>query len=488
MKKFSHYILLLFFLSLAACTERVIDATQLNEKPALYPDYVDVTIPYNIAPLNFQLDDMEGVDWVDVVLKGSRSGDIHISTRRLVDFDKQEWNELVNKNKGGEIIVTLSCRKADKWYSYKPFKIYVSSDKIDHSVVYRRIQYGYEAVCEIGLYETRLDSHNDRLMIKGGCFNCHTSNRCNPKQSMWHFRSAQGRGVGATAVITGDSVMMLDTKTNETSGGFVYGYWHPAGRYIAYALTGPRCFIPLCEEPVDEFDTFADLIIYDVKTNEIIKDERFATRDFFNAPAFSPDGKTLYFSYSKNKYMPVNYKELDYDLLSVSFDEKTGKLGDKVDTLFRASTMGKSVSFARPSYDGKYILFALCGYGMLSVYNKDSDLWLYDVRKKKARALTEVNTDESESFHNWSSTSKWIVFSSRRDDGFYARLYFAHIDSKGRFSKPFMLPKKDPKTFYGDFTGIYSVPEFATAPTPLSRREIKARLFEGGRKKVRVRH
>lgn len=486
-KYFIALILVLPFL-FSSCKKSVSDALNLNETPKLYPDYVGVTIPTNIAPLNFQLDKMDGVDWVDVVVEGSVSGDLHISTSRLVEFDKDEWKELLKKNVGERLTFKMSILKGDKWYSYKPFYMYVSKDKIDYSVVYRRLSYGYEAIGEIGMYESPLETYDEIPIIRGGCFNCHTSNRNDPRQSTWHFRSSDERHKGATAVIAGDSVCMLNSKTKETNGGFVYGYWHPSGRYIAYSLTSPSLFVPLHQEIVDEFDKHADIVIYDVKTNEIITDKRFATKDFFNAPSFSPDGKTMYFSYTKYKYMPANYKEIDYDLLSVSFDEKTGKLGDKIDTLFKASSMGKSVSFARPSYDGKYVLFALCGYGMLSVYNKDSDLWLYDVRTRKARPITEVNSDQSESFHNWSSNSKWIVITSRRDDGYYARLYFSHIDENGKFSKPFMMPKKDPKKYYGTLTSTYNVPEFLVSPIPVSRRELKSRIFEGKRKNVKVRH
>ena len=229
-------------------------------------------------------------------------------------------------------------------------------------------------------------------------------------------------------------------------------------------------------------------MIYDVKTNEIIPDKRFATKDYHNAPAFSPDGKTMYFSKAKWVYMPHNYTRLDYDLMSVDFDEKTGRFGNKFDTIFVASKMGKSVSFARPSYDGKYVTFTLCGYGMLSVYNKDADLWIYDVKKKTARPLTELNTNDSESFHNWSSNSHWIVFTSRRDDGFYARLYFASVDDDGTIGKPFMLPQKDPYVFYSELTSTYNVPEFISAPFAEGSRENLSRILSGRRTKVKVRH
>lgn len=73
--------------------------------------------------------------------------------------------------------------------------------------------------------------------------------------------------------------------------------------------------------------------------------------------------------------------------------------------------------------------------------------------------MDEINSDRAESFKAWSSTSRWIVFTSRRDDGSYTRLYFTHIDADGRASKPFLLPQRDPEQNRRLFKS-YNVPEF----------------------------
>jgi hypothetical protein len=48
------FILLLFFVS---CDEKVSDARQETVQPQIYPDYLGVTIPVNIAPLCFNMAD-----------------------------------------------------------------------------------------------------------------------------------------------------------------------------------------------------------------------------------------------------------------------------------------------------------------------------------------------------------------------------------------------------------------------------------------------
>ena len=51
------YCLLFVVYCFAACTETVSDAKQENVQPQIYPDYIGVTIPVNIAPLNFSMAD-----------------------------------------------------------------------------------------------------------------------------------------------------------------------------------------------------------------------------------------------------------------------------------------------------------------------------------------------------------------------------------------------------------------------------------------------
>ena len=57
---------------LPSCTERVSNATNDASLPDIYPDYVDVTIPVGIAPLNFGMksDDALLVDAVALMVDG----------------------------------------------------------------------------------------------------------------------------------------------------------------------------------------------------------------------------------------------------------------------------------------------------------------------------------------------------------------------------------------------------------------------------------
>ena len=157
-----------------------------------------------------------------------------------------------------------------------------------------------------------------------------------------------------------------------------------------------------------------------------------------------------------------------------------------------AVKMGKSISFPRPSYDGRYIMFTLSDYGNFSIWHKEADLWLLDLKNGNViRPLSEVNSDNTESFHNWSSESHWFVFSSRRDDGLYTRLYLACIDNKGKISKPFMLPQENPEEYYTNSVYSYNTPDFASKPVLMDISKVREGIMSDKRQhesEIRVGH
>lgn len=486
MRHICFYLIIMVAVLLEGCTPTPDNVQKAGSKPEIFPDYAEVTIPADIAPLNFNVLG-DGVEAVYVTVKGEGGSEIIASGRdNLADFDIDEWHSLLEANKGKALSVTVIAKENGQWKEYEPFNIFVSNNAMeDYGLTYRRIAPGYEVYSKMGIYQRCLQDFNEEPIIEntiapGACINCHSSNATNPDQFTFHVRGMNG----ATVVKDGEMLEALQARNDTLGGSMVYPYWHPSGKFCAYSTNSThQAFHSVANERIEVYDTASDVFVYNPQTHEIIKDTMLFTQDHFETyPAFSPDGKTLYFVSSLKKEIPAEYKEIRYDLCSIAFDAEKAQYGDKVDTLFAASKQGKSLVMPRPSYDGKYLMFTLADYGCFPIWHKEADLWLMDLQTGESRPMDEVNSDDTESFHNWSSNSHWFVFSSRRGDGLYTRLYLSSIDAQGKATKPFLLPQKNPQKYYGETVFSFNVPDFTNKKVDLNAHEAAKKI----RSEVRV--
>lgn len=475
------------FLLLTACTEKVTSPQPVNGYPPIYPDYTEVTIPATIAPMNFSITD-KTYEKADVIVKGTQGKVLHVNGE-TISFDEDEWHQLAEQNKGDSLMFTVSLKKGGKWFQYRSFPMYVSEYPIDYGVAYRLIAPGYEVYSKMGIYQRNLSNFEEKAVIEntlvpGMCVNCHTMNQTQPEKLSLHVRGMNG----GTLFAQNESIEMLDTKTDSTLSACVYPYWHPSGKYIAYSTNNTRQgFHAVKEERIEVMDNASDIVIYHPETHRLLLQPALQSPNAFETfPAFSPDGKNLYFCSAEAKSMPEEYKNVKYSLCRVSFNPETGHTSEKVDTLVSSSQTGKSVSFPRPSYDGRYLMFTLSDYGNFSIWHKEADLYLLDLKTGEYRPIKEANSTDTESFHNWSSNSRWFVFSSRRDNGLYTYLYFASIDEKGNITKPFMLPQQNPLDYYTDLVYSYNVPDFISSPIQLNVNELRSKITQPERIKLKA--
>ena len=469
------FSLLTLLLFLAACTETISDAKQETALPSIYPDYLGVTIPVNIAPLNFCMAD-EQVLCIDAVITDRNGHSLHSQGEEAVDFNLNDWHTLLAQNRNDSLSVTVSAKYADGWHTYSPFSIYVSPDSIDYGICYRLIAPGYEVWSKMGIYERDLSSFDERALIENtqfeGCVNCHSFNRGNPADMSLHIRGPHG----ATLLRHGDGTLTAyNTKTPQTLGFCVYPYWHPSGRYIAYSTNATSQLFHIAgSNRVEVFDTASDLQVYDVEKNELLLSPLLKQDSIYETyPVFSADGHSLYFCAARA--LPEDSHELDsihYNLCRIDFDPATGTFGDSIDLVIDASTFsprgdreGVSISFPRPSYDGRFLCYTLSNYGQFSIWHHEADLYLLDLSTGESRPMTAANSEDTESFHNWSTNSRWLVLSSRRDDGLFTRPYFCHVDAQGTVTKAFMLPQRNPRRFYRERFLSFNVPDFIITPT-----------------------
>ncbi|MDE5571904.1 MAG: hypothetical protein K2I86_07655, partial [Prevotella sp.] len=265
------YTLLSLLLFAACTTETVSNAKQEAAQPHIYPDYLGVTIPVNIAPLCFCMAD-EAALRIDAVITDRHGHQLHSQGEESVDFDVDEWHTLLGQNRGDSLCVTVSAKYDDGWHTYHSFPIYVSPDSIDYGICYRLIEPGYEVWSKMGIYERELSSFEERTLIDNtqfvGCVNCHSFNRGNPADMSLHIRGEHG----ATLLRQNNGpVTAYNTKTDQTLGLCVYPYWHPSGRYIAYSTNSTsQLFHSADPNRVEVFDTASDIQVYDVANNELL--------------------------------------------------------------------------------------------------------------------------------------------------------------------------------------------------------------------------
>lgn len=474
MKRTISYLLyILTIMLMTSCTDTPKNAQKVDKLPTIFPDYVGVTIPVDIAPMNF---DYTGgtYDALNIVVKGSKSGEINESGN-AIDFDIDEWHNLLKANRGGSLNFTLSVKTDGQWTQYKSFKMYVSKHALDEwGLTYRRIAPGFEIYSKMGLYQRNLSNFDEEPIIEnttvpGACLNCHTSNGTNPSQFTFHVRGSHG----ATLISINGKREWLKAKSDTLHGSMVYPYWHPSGQYCAYSTNQThQSFHTVRSERIEVFDQASDIFVYKPSTHELLLDTLVMTDSHYETyPVFSPNGRTLYFCSSVAHPIPGGYKQIRYNICKVAFDPATGKLGQRVDTIFNARQMGKSATHPRPSYDGRYIMFTMADYGCFPIWHHEADNWLLDLHTGKAQPLTVTNSRNTDSYHNWTRNSHWFVFTSRRGDGLYTRLYISSIDDKGCATKPFLLPQRHPAQYYDRLFDSYNTPDFTLRPVELNARE-----------------
>lgn len=187
-------------------------------------------------------------------------------------------------------------------------------------------------------------------------------------------------------------------------------------------------------------------------------------------PAFSPDGKWLYFCTAPAQKMPENYDKVRYNLCRVAFDPDRGEISFPIDTLVHADSL--SYTFPRISPDGRFLMYTETAYGQFPIWHPDAEIRMMDLENRTAMDMSALNSPDTDSYHSWSSNSDWVVFSSRRDNGLYTLPYICYIGKDGKPSKPFLLPQEDPDKYDYQLYS-YNIPELTKGAVEVSPYEIQ---------------
>ena len=477
-------------LLLPSCTSHP-DVPSLSKEakclPAIYPDYCNVTVPCNIAPLNFMLP----ADQYEACVARFTTPDGKQQTFGdgvKVQIPEEEWHAMLNASKGKSLKVEVWGQKGDEWLAFIPFEIQVASEPIDEYLSYRLIEPSYVAWNFMEIAQRNLSSFeetqifnnevtcNDRA--KGQCINCHSYQNYKTDNMLFHVRLANA----GTVIVNDGKISKVNLKRDYTISAGVYPAWHPTAKLIAFSTNQTRQgFHTQNPNKIEVYDLASDLILYDVTTDSvsIISNDSTLLEVY---PTWSPDGKYLYYCKSvpvpeemRDKDIRTTYSKIQYNIYRRSFDVATHIFGDE-ELIYDAASNDKSACLPRISPDGRYLLFAQGRYGCFHIWHHDANIVCVLLDNGNSLDLTKLNNEgRPDSYPSWSSNGHWIMCASRRDDGNFSRVYISYFKD-GKVSKAFLLPQEDPEQNTYRLKS-YNRPEFMVEPVKISVNEF-SKVFE----------
>ncbi|NLH40280.1 MAG: hypothetical protein GX448_00425 [Planctomycetes bacterium] len=458
-------------------------ATPAGRRPHIEPNYVDAVIPPNIAPLNFRV--REQGDRYRVRVVSDRQQPIDLTSRSsTTSIPENQWRQWLLTHRGGQLQFEVFVRNESGWKRFNAFQVTVANEEIDSHLVYRRIHPAHSLWRDMGIYQRDLRTFKESAVLtndytKGGCVNCHTF--CNNRTDTMLVSSRADTC----------ALIVQDGRVEKVGAKFGYASWHPNGKMVVYTDMLVSLFLhPAAEEVRDVIDLDSLLEYYDTQSKRVGTAPDLAKKDRLETyPTWSPDGRWLYFcsaplTWTSRNTIPERYDRIQYDLMRIPYDPNRGTWG-QAETVVAAKDAGRSILLPRISPDGRWLLVSMCDYGCFPAYRKSSDLYMIDLDAAKRTGRYEtrrlaINSDQSESWHSWSSNSRWIAFSSKRDNGLFTRTYLSYVDTNGVVHKPFVLPQEDP-TQYDSCLWTYSVPELVVEPVRTTKESL-GRVVRGSRR------
>ena len=441
----------------------------------IYPDYKEVTIPANIAPLNFRyaMKDIRGAKTTftlgerSVTLKGTE-----------VEWRLGAWKAFLADAAGQTVTVSAEAvvdgqPVSDRW------SFYVSEDAVDGWLTYRLIEPAYQMFNEVSIMERCVENFDetticDHTVTDNSCMNCHVHGQQRGDYSLYYIRGPKGGSIlnkdGKLRKLTLNAPGMLS--------GTVYGELHPSGRFGVFStnIILPS-FHAMPGRRMEVYDSASDLTVADFDNNVMINLPHVAQSEKWETfPCFSADGKSVYWCVADSLLVPDDLAQVRYDLVRADFDTSNGHISTQVDTVWSAQAHQASACHPKASPDGRWLLFTVADYGTFPLFHTESTLNLMDLETGEVRPLDEIKGDKSDTYHSWSSNSRWFVFASKRGDGTYGKPYFCHLDADGRTTKPFVLPQKSSR-FYLYNLKSFNIPDLGSSYTGMTIRDA-ARMFK----------
>ena len=469
-------MVVLAVVTIGSCKERqeytAVDGS--NGPLIIYPDYKEVTIPANIAPLNFHY----AVRNISKAKTTFSLGNKSITIKGLeVEWSLSKWKTFL-ANAAGQTIKIEAEAVVDGKPVNDTWSIYVSEDIIDGYLTYRLIEPSYQMFNEVSIMERCIETFKETVICDyrktdNSCMNCHIHGQQRGDLSMYYIRGPHGG-----AILNRDGKLRkLTLNTPGMLSGTVYGEIHPSGRFGIFStnIILPS-FHTVAGKRMEVYDSASDLTVADFDNNRMINLPHIARADKFETfPCFSADGNSVFYCIADTFPLPEEIEKVKYALVRATFNPENGQIGEQADTIWSGYANNASACHPKASPDGSWLMFTVADYGTFPLFHTESTLYLMNIQTSQIKALDSIKGNKSDTYHSWSSNSRWFVFASKRGDGQYGKPYFCHLDAQGNLTKPFVLPQKSSR-FYEYNLKSFNVPDIGKASTGMTLRDAQ-RMF-----------
>ena len=457
-----------------------------------YPADGTLFPPESVAPTFVWEDGTGNANRWDVVVRDAAGSEVVRDSVAAPRWRPSEetWQKVKqqSRERDAEVTVTgVDPASPARAGSSAHVRIRTSKDPVGDSLFYREVPLPFlKAVQDPSKIRWRygtIDAQNGPPIVLQNlpvCGNCHSFA---DNGSVLGLDVDYGNDKGAYGILPVSAHMVMDDAKIMTwadfkreDGELTFGLLSrvsPTGRYVVSTVKDRSVFVAIPDLMISQlfFPIKGILVVYDRET------KTFAALPGADDPqyvqtnaAWSPDGKEIVFARAKTHHaehleqqnsaivdekdvpeFTVEKQPFRYDLFRIPFNG--GKGGTPV-PLQLAADDGMSNFFPKYSPDGKWIVF--CKAKSYMLLQPDSELWIVPAKGGVARRLT-YNTARMNSWHSWSSNSRWLVFSSKVN-GPYTQLFLTHIDENGNDSPPVLLER---------FTSpdrAANIPEFVKLP------------------------
>ena len=334
-----------------------------------------------------------------------------------------------------EVVVTVYRLSHGKTSKSRSVRLVVSERAVTDRIVFRAVPLYFIPGEPVAVKLLFLHQRQAELLlhVQGACVGCHAY-----ADGTAIFNSAKKKTRMAVTVHREDRVYRLNRHLFKE---FSFVALSPDGKHAAVVkqTTGKLVTRKDSGDPFDLVYKTGDIYIYSFATDTVAALPGASDPQFVeDMPWFSPDGTKILFSRYKTVEKKKNkvYVVESMDFYEVPFNG--GKGGTPV-PIPGASANGMYQYFARYTPNGKWISFCRANASKGAFVRKDSDIHLLSLNDHAVTKLSLNKDTVMDSWHDWSSDSHWLIFSSRRDKNQLTALYMSYVDDNGKDHPPIKI-------------------------------------------------